>query len=408
MQPLPIRGESTTQSPQALSKSLTSLPSLPSTSGNQTTDSQPIATPHLPPRWALRAVPRGRRAQPPGKGRRNREKNREKGAGAGSHLRGSREKHIVGSQPGCSVPGTLAQKCDSETGWHPESLTIDWVSEARHMAAGGASQRGGRTLSAAAAGRSLALSSSGAPRMIRAGQSRSRPCVPPGSGSRTKGERAWQHLGERKAVCGSRGIPLPHCTASNRRWHRRDCMVLARRRVQPAARLPPCRGLRAPADSWGRWRRSRDAPGSAPPPRSLTLSPTSRGYRTARARRGQRRLGRGLTGLSRPAQGHLPLKPAGRPRPFPAPSRWGSVGGPPRHVLRASPPTALRARPLPRRPPAPPGAGRRGARANSGPESDGGGANANRSFSRPGAGNLCWKSLPSSLRAPTGPGLTFP
>lgn len=78
------------------------------------------------------------------------------------------------------------------------------------------------------------------------------------------------------------------------------------------------------------------------------------------------------TGLSRPARGHLPLKPAGRLRPFPAPSRRGSVGGPPRHVLRASPPIAPRARPLPRRPPAPPGAGGRRARANSGRESDGG------------------------------------
>lgn len=216
--------------------------------------------------------------------------------------------------------------------------------------------------------------------MIRAGQSRSRPCVLPGSGSRTKGERAWQHLGERKAVCGSLGIPPPHCTASSWRWPRRDCMVLARRRVPPAARLLPCRGLRAPADSWGRWRRSRDAPGSAPPPHSLTLLPTSSGHRTARAA--------ATTVESRPRAdwplpprpGHLPLMPAGRPRPFPAPSRWGSVGGPPRHVLRASPPTAPRARPLPLRPPAPPGAGRRRAPANSWPESDGGGANANRSF----------------------------
>ena len=73
-----------------------------------------------------------------------------------------------------------------------------------------------------------------------------------------------------------------------------------------------------------------------------------------------------------PSLGHLLLMPAGRLRPGPAPSRWGSVGGPPRHALRASPPTAPRAQPLPRRPPAPPGAGSRGAWANRRPGSYGG------------------------------------
>lgn len=90
-----------------------------------------------------------------------------------------------------------------------------------------------------------------------------------------EGQTPLQHLGERKAVCGGRGTPPPHSTASSLRWPCWDCSVRARRCVPPAARLLPCRGLLAPADSWGRWRRSWDAPGSAPPPRTRTLSPTS-------------------------------------------------------------------------------------------------------------------------------------
>lgn len=90
-----------------------------------------------------------------------------------------------------------------------------------------------------------------------------------------EGRARLQHLGERKAVCGGRRTQQLHSTVNSRRWPRRDCMVRARRRVPPAARLLPCRGLLAPADSWGRGRRSWDAPGSAPPPRTRTLSPTS-------------------------------------------------------------------------------------------------------------------------------------
>lgn len=137
--------------------------------------------------------------------------------------------------------------------------------------------------------------------MIRAGQGWGRPCLPPGS---TKGERAWQHLGKRKAVCGDRGLPRPHSTASSWCWLRQDCMVRARRRVPPAARLLPCRGLRAPADSWGRWRRSRDVRDSAPPPRSSTLSPTSGGYSTARGGDDgcSALAAAGWTGLLRPAR----------------------------------------------------------------------------------------------------------
>lgn len=285
MQPLPIRGESTAQSPQALSKSLklTSLRSFPSTSGNQTTDSQPIPSPPAPSTLG----PPGRTpgSESSAAWKRAEERGKERGEKGRRGLSPSRIPKEADSRPPAWVlrprdtrsemrlrdrlaPGKFGDRLGN-----PRCGTWQQV---------GASQTGGRTLNVVAAGWSLALSSSGAPRMIRAGQSRSRPCVPPGAGSRTKGERAWQHLGERKAVCGPQGIPLPQCTASSRRWPRRHCMVLARRRVQPAARLLPCRGLRAPADAWGRWRRSRDAPGSAPPPRSLTLSPTSGGYRTAR------------------------------------------------------------------------------------------------------------------------------
>lgn len=235
--------------------------------------------------------------------------------------------------------------------------------------------------------------------MIQTEPGRGRPCVLPGAGSRTEGERAWQHLGGRKAGGGSRGTPPPHSTASSRRWPGRDCMVRAGRRVPPAARLLPCRGLRAPVDSWGRWRRSRDVPCSAPPPRSRTLSPTSGEHGTARG--GDHR---GLTAagwLPSPAPpGHLLLMPAGRPRPGPAPSGPGAVGGPPSHALLASPPTAPRARPFPRRPLAPPGAGSQGSLTNRRPGGDGGGANANHAALGTRAGSPRQKSLPSSLPAP--------
>lgn len=116
------------------------------------------------------------------------------------------------------------------------------------------------------------------------------------------------------------GTRPPHSTASSRHWPGRDCMVRARRRVPPAARRLPCRGLRAPADSGGRWRRSQDAPRSAPPPRSRTLSrpPPVSSERCATAAAEPR--AQADCPLP-PRPGHLPLMPAGRPRPGPAPSR---------------------------------------------------------------------------------------
>lgn len=93
--------------------------------------------------------------------------------------------------------------------------------------------------------------------------------------------------------------------------------------------------------------------------------------------------------------------PAGRPRPGPAPSSWGSVGGLPRHALRASPPTAPRAWPLLRRPAAPPRAGSRATRANRGAGSDRGGANANHASLRRGAGNAKLEVPGSCLQPPT-------
>lgn len=101
-----------------------------------------------------------------------------------------------------------------------------------------------------------------------------------------------------------------------------------------------------------------------------------------------------------PRPGHLLLMPAGRPRPGPAPSGPGAVGGPPSHALLASPPTAPRARPFPRRPLAPPGAGSQGSLTNRRPRGDGGGANANHAALGTRAGSPRQKSLRSSLPAP--------
>lgn len=101
------------------------------------------------------------------------------------------------------------------------------------------------------------------------------------------------------------GTPQPHGAASSRRWPGRDCMVSARRRrrrrVPPAARLLPCRGLRAPADSRGRWRRSRDAPGSAPPLCVLS-HPFAHLRRALNGARRRQSHGRRRTALSRPAR----------------------------------------------------------------------------------------------------------
>ncbi|XP_077874036.1 uncharacterized protein LOC144365611 [Ictidomys tridecemlineatus] len=213
-----------------------------------------------------------------------------------------------------------------------------------------------------------------------------------------------QHLGGRKAECGGRETRPPHSTASSRRWPGRDCMVRARRRVPPAARLLPCRGLRAPANSWGRWLCYREATGcSAPPPRSRTLPPTFGGHRAAQTAAGTRP--RADCPLP-PCPGHLPLMPAGTPRPGPAPSSLGSSGGPPGQALRASPPTAPQARPLPRRPLAPPWAGSRRKLANRESANGGGGANANHAALRTRAGNPGQKSLRSSERALASSGLT--
>lgn len=88
-----------------------------------------------------------------------------------------------------------------------------------------------------------------------------------------------------------------------------------------------------------------------------------------------------------PRPGHLPLMPAGRPRPGPAPSRPARSWAVPR-LLSGSPPTALLSWPLCERPAAPPGAGSGRASANSGPASYEGGVNANQASQRTRAGNL--------------------
>lgn len=171
-------------------------------------------------------------------------------------------------------------------------------------------------------------------------------------------------------------IPPPHSTASSQRWPCRDCTVRARRRVPPAGRSPPPlqgapRSKRTPGGGGGApgTRRARLLPRTLtpfrPPPPGIELHAATAAVATAESR------SRADWPLP-PRLGHLLLMPAGRLRPSPAPSRWGSVGGPPRHTLRASPPTAPPARPLPRRPRVQPEAGSQGARANRWPGSYGG------------------------------------
>lgn len=170
-------------------------------------------------------------------------------------------------------------------------------------------------------------------------------------------------------------IPPPHSTASSQRWPCRDCTVRARRRVPPARRSPPpLQGAplskRTPGGGGGApgTRRARLLPRTLtpfrPPPPGIELHAAA-AVATAESR------SRADWPLP-PRPGHLLLMPAGRLRPGPAPSRWGSVGGPPRHTLRASPPTAPPVRPRPRSPRVQPGAGSRGARANRRPGSYGG------------------------------------
>lgn len=167
-----------------------------------------------------------------------------------------------------------------------------------------------------------------------------------------------QHLARgRRCAAAAGGTPPPYSTVNSRRWPRGDCMVRASRRVLPAARLLPCRGLLAPADSWWRWWRSWDALGSAPPPR--TRSPFAHlclALNGARRRRWRPRQshGRGLTGLSCPAWS--PASKARReapPRPRPLALGLGWWDAPPRPprvpaycpARLASPPGALRPRP---------------------------------------------------------------
>lgn len=163
-----------------------------------------------------------------------------------------------------------------------------------------------------------------------------------GSGSRTQGGRAWQHLGGRK---GRRGDRDP---------------AASRRSEQPALAGPGLHGERPPPPPPPRPARR------SPPP--LQGAPRSSGLPGAvAALSGRARLGssplrslapfrpppagterRAEAAESRPQadcplpprQGHLPLMPAGRPRPGPgpAPSGPGSVGGP----------LGPRPRPLPR------------------------------------------------------------
>lgn len=190
MQPLSIRGASTAQSLQAVSKpNLSLLSSPPPETKLQTTRPAPASLSAGPSR--LDPGVRAHSPPPPHKRIEGQGEEQGKGEGAGSHLRGSPEKQIVRSQPGSSVPGTLYSetrlKGKLAPGKFGDKLGIRGGGTWQQV---GASQRGSRPLNTVAAGWSLAFSSSGAPRMIRAGQGKGRPCVSAGSKSQTKGERA--------------------------------------------------------------------------------------------------------------------------------------------------------------------------------------------------------------------------
>lgn len=190
MQPLSIRGASKAQSLQAVSKpNLSRFSPFHFQKPNYRLHAPPPPPfPLGPPGW----TPESERTVPPRSHKRVEGQGEEgEGEGAGSHLRGSPEKQIVRRQPGSSVPGTLYSETRLRAKLAPgkfgDKLGIRGGGTWQQV---GASQRGSRPLNTVAAGRSLAFSSSGAPRMIRAGQGRGRPCVSPGSKSQTKGERA--------------------------------------------------------------------------------------------------------------------------------------------------------------------------------------------------------------------------
>nr|XP_042100043.1 nascent polypeptide-associated complex subunit alpha, muscle-specific form-like [Ovis aries] len=144
------------------------------------------------------------------------------------------------------------------------------------------------------------------------------------------------------------GASAPGCTWA--RGRRLADPAASQHREQPALALPGLHGASPPprparrplasspaggsalqADSWGRWRRSRDAPGSAPPPHSNTLSPTSAGYRTARGDGGGGHSRVTVAGgLASPAPPGSPASNARRetppqPRPFALGLGWWSA-----------------------------------------------------------------------------------
>lgn len=232
--------------------------------------------------------------------------------------------------------------------------------------------------------------------MIREGQGRSRPCVVPRAGSRTKGDRAWQHLGESKAVCGgrrSRRLTAPRAAGAGPAGTAWCAPAAVSRSLLASSPAGGSALQRTPGGGGGspRTRLARLLPRALSPFRPPQAGTERRAAKTAAESRPRARLG-SPTPPGSPASNARREAP---PRPLPL--RWGSAGGPPRHALHASPPTAPRAW----RPPAPPGAGCRGAPANLRPGRDGGGANANLAL-RSGAGNPRWKSLLRGLPAPAG------
>lgn len=163
-------------------------------------------------------------------------------------LRESREKQIARSQPGSPVSGTL-HVSQRRTGIGKVWREAEYPRK-QHMAAGGGvsergspPERGRRRLVT----RPLLLR--GPPHDPGRGRAGTGRAFHQGPGAGRRGECAWLHLGERKATGGSRRLTAPRAASAGPAGTAR-CEPAAASRP-PAARLLPCRGLRAPSGLLG-------------------------------------------------------------------------------------------------------------------------------------------------------------
>ena len=174
--------------------------------------------------WACQAAPRRHSAQPPRKRAEGQGKDGEKGkARALTSENPERSTESVASLGPLSLGYSTFLRDGLASGKFGERLGIRGSSTWQQV---GASQRGGRTLNDVAADWSLALSSSGAPRMIRAGV---------GWGQAVRSTRVREPDG---------GASAPGCTWA--RGRRLADPAASQHREQPALALPGLHGARPP------------------------------------------------------------------------------------------------------------------------------------------------------------------